>query len=201
MALGDHDTNETELQCLRRELQAVAEDARQKFSAELLAQYQRISEQILIAERAVAQAQGLSFAEPLSLPYDWTSSSSVRLFAASAHSALIAYDHLKSTDGIAVIRLKALYKIIFGGPNDEVREGHPLSGRGLATYGAFVVRRSDWIRKEKTINSVHDQYSEGDWLVFSHFIFCFHDIQVEAIARDLEYHLFSMSLESWRPEM
>lgn len=178
MALGDHNTNEAELQRLRLELQAVAEAARYEFSTELLAQYQRISEQVLIAERAVAQEQGHSFAELLSVPYDWTLRSSVRLFVPSPHSALIAYDHLKSSEGIAVIRLKALYKITFGGPNDEVREGHPLSGRGLGTYGPFVVQRSDWIQNEKAINSVHDQYSEGDWLVYSHFIFCFHDMQV-----------------------
>ena len=197
MALEDSSGVESELRRLRLALQAVTDASRNQFSPKLLIEHRRISEQILIAERKVAQSQGHSFAEPFHIPYEWSMSSSAKVLIRSPHSASIAYNHLKNSGGIAVITLMSLYKITYGGPNDEARHGHPLTGRGLAPYGASVVNHSKWVSKEKLINSVHHQYSEEDWSTISHFILCFHDIQIEALAKDLECHQVSTSLDLW----
>ena len=42
-----------------------------------------------------------------------------------------------------------------GAPNDEVFEGHPLSGKGLEAHVAQRVVNSRWLKELETISSVH----------------------------------------------
>ena len=42
-----------------------------------------------------------------------------------------------------------------GAPNDEVFEGHSLSGKGLEAYVAQRVVNSRWLKELETISSVH----------------------------------------------
>ena len=46
---------------------------------------------------------------------------------------------------LALIRFSLCYASMFGPPNDEAFEGHPLANRGLRPYGAFVIENSSWI--------------------------------------------------------
>src|SRR5947209_6009447 len=39
---------------------------------------------------------------------------------------------------VALVRFGHRYAMMFGPPNDEAFEGHPLAGRGLEPYGSFV---------------------------------------------------------------
>ena len=48
---------------------------------------------------------------------------------------------------------------MFGPPNDEAFDGHPLARRGLRPYGAFEVTHSSWIRQLEQMNSVHPHHS------------------------------------------
>ncbi len=83
---------------------------------------------------------------------------------------------------LAIVEFKRCYAYQFGGPNDEVFAGHPLTGRGLAGYGAYLVENSKWIREMIRINSVHHRYDESLWSDYRHYFLAFHDECFECIA-------------------
>lgn len=83
---------------------------------------------------------------------------------------------------LAIVEIEDCYAYKFGGPNDEVFDGHPLSSRGFDGYGAFTIENSSWIEREKTTNSVHSMYSEENWNDRQHFLLAFHDDILECIA-------------------
>ena len=84
---------------------------------------------------------------------------------------------------IAVIQFERCIIHKFGSPNDEVLEGHPLHGRGLAAYAAHVVERSRWIADLMKVNSVHPGYNPDSWQQYQHYLLAFHDETFECIAR------------------
>src|SRR5262245_61498128 len=43
------------------------------------------------------------------------------------------------SDQVAIIRFASCYALMFGPPNDEAFDGHPLASRGLEPYRAFEV--------------------------------------------------------------
>jgi len=75
------------------------------------------------------------------------------------------------------------YAHLFGPPNDEAFEGHPLAARGLNPYRVYEVRGSSWIRMLERMNSVHDLHKPEHFEAYRHFIFAFHDEIFECIAR------------------
>ena len=87
-----------------------------------------------------------------------------------------------SDEPIAIIRFYG-YSHIFGPPNDEAFAGHPLAGRGLEPYGAFVVENSSWIRKLERMNSVHPYHRPERYKELRHLIFSFHDPTFECVCR------------------
>lgn len=88
-----------------------------------------------------------------------------------------------SNQSVAILKFDA-FAHMFGPPNDEASQGHPLHGRGLGYYGAYEVIDSSWIRKMERMNSVHDRHDPA-WFFKGkrHFIFTFHDSTFECIAR------------------
>jgi hypothetical protein len=74
--------------------------------------------------------------------------------------------------------------------------GHPLYGRGLNGYGAYVVANSNWLRELLEINRVHDQFDPAAWKGLRHFLFVFHDETVEAIASDVAVETIRESMPS-----
>jgi hypothetical protein len=83
---------------------------------------------------------------------------------------------------IALVEFQDCYAIKFGGPNDEVLHGHPLSGRGLGYYGAHEIKNSRWIAEERQIQAVHENHIPARWDDRRHFLLVFHDQTVECIA-------------------
>ena len=83
---------------------------------------------------------------------------------------------------LAVVEFDQCYVYQFGGPNDEVFQGHRLAGRGLWGYGAYLVENSKWIREMMTINSVHRLYDESLWTDYRHYFLAFRDECFECIA-------------------
>src|ERR1700722_1791180 len=47
---------------------------------------------------------------------------------------------------------------IFGSPNDETLSGHPLWGKGVEHYAAFIVHNFTLIEKLKRMTSVHRRH-------------------------------------------
>src|SRR5688572_7068743 len=60
---------------------------------------------------------------------------------------------------VGIVRFNGAIAHMFGPPNDEAFEGHPLAGRGLRPYSAFEVKYSSWIRRLERMNSVHEAHN------------------------------------------
>jgi hypothetical protein len=89
-------------------------------------------------------------------------------------------------ESIAVATFTHPYAHMFGPPNDEAFEGHPLGDRGLEPYGCFRIDHSSWIRRLERMNAVHPHHRAEYFAGLVHFIFAFHDSTFECVASDVE---------------
>jgi hypothetical protein len=89
---------------------------------------------------------------------------------------------------MAVVSFTGKHAQMFGPPNDEAFDGHPLAKRGLHPYGAFCVTRSSWIRALERMNAVHPHHRREAFAALQHFVLTFHDSTFECVAR--EVHVF-----------
>jgi len=96
----------------------------------------------------------------------------------------------------ALVEFKQAYAHMFGPPNDEAFEGHPLASRGLNPYGAFEISRCSWLRFLERINSVHPYHKAERFAGYKHFVFSFHDTTFECIARGFDVSLHRGSVAS-----
>jgi hypothetical protein len=87
-----------------------------------------------------------------------------------------------TADPVAVVRFPLYCATMFGPPNDEAFDGHPLSSRGLHAYGAFEVHDSSWIYQLERMNSVHPYHRRDRYRELRHFILSFHDSTFECVA-------------------
>jgi len=83
---------------------------------------------------------------------------------------------------VAILSMRA-HAIMFGPPNDEAFDGHPLASRGLRPYGAFEIVDSSWVRRLERMNSVHSRHAREKFMTLRHFVFAFHDSTLECVAR------------------
>ena len=67
-------------------------------------------------------------------------------------------DFEKFGESIAIVEFNLRRSLMFGSPNDEAFDGHPLFQRGLRPYGTFEIENSSWIRKLEQMKSVHDKH-------------------------------------------
>jgi len=102
---------------------------------------------------------------------------------------------------VALIRFRICYAHMFGPPNDEAFNGHPLATRGLHPYGAFEVTDSSWIRRLERMNSVHPSHRPEVFWKRRHVIFSFHDSTFECVCDGFDVTLTQGSMESLVPEM
>ncbi|MFF3691534.1 hypothetical protein [Streptomyces sp. NPDC002187] len=86
---------------------------------------------------------------------------------------------------LGLIEFVGPHSVKFGGPNDEVLHGHPLSERGLEAYRAHEVHNSRWITEAERINSVHSNHQGGWHQRMHHYVLTFHDETLECLAADL----------------
>ena len=82
---------------------------------------------------------------------------------------------------VALVSFTYPYAHMFGPPNDEAFEGHPLESRGLRSY---EVRDSSWVRQLERMNSVHEHHEPQRFSEYRHFVFAFHDTTFECIAEN-----------------
>lgn len=97
---------------------------------------------------------------------------------------------------IAVVEFNRVHAHIFGPPNDEAFERHPLESRGLGPYSASIVEDSSWIRALERINSVHQYHNPERFREKTHFIFAFHDSTFECVAKEFAVSLHRGSLSA-----
>jgi hypothetical protein len=92
---------------------------------------------------------------------------------------------------VALVSFSYPYAHMFGPPNDEAFQGHPLESRGLRPYAVFEVLESSWIRHLERMNSVHAHHRPERFDKYHHFVFAFHDTTFECVAES-----FSVSLHT-----
>jgi len=85
--------------------------------------------------------------------------------------------------------------IRFGGPNEEVRHGHPLAGRGIVADTVQVVPDSQWIAELRSMNTRHARFNPARWDAMKHFVFWFRDDTFECVAASLELEVTSDPLQ------
>lgn len=117
-----------------------------------------------------------------SIPEDWDGTS-VRVV-----------DHTSSGELVALIEFRLCHSIMFGSPNDEAFDGHPLASRGLEPYGAFLIENSSWVRQLERMNSVHPNHRAERFARLNHYVFAFHDSTFECVAEGFETSLHRGSL-------
>ena len=173
--------------------------------------YEAAYQACLAAERALALAKGEETA--LSCPWDvpWDTGAPLPHVVASGHKAYLLYlvsEPDPDWDGsyvtvvdpaipealpIALVAFTGYYDLRFGGPNDEVFEGHPLYGKGLEAYGAHLIANSRWLAELEQINAVHSNYSPAVWKDRRHYLLLFHDEMFECIAEGHAIEVFRKS--------
>jgi hypothetical protein len=90
---------------------------------------------------------------------------------------------------IAVATFVRPYAHMFGPPNDEAFEGHPLAARGLEPYGCYRIESSSWIRRLERMNAVHPYHRAEEFARRTHYVFAFHDTTFECVADDVQVTL------------
>ena len=166
------------------------------------------------AERALAAARGEEYAVPFELGVRWSAGAPLPHLLSSGIRSFVGFyleerdpnwdgtyvrvvDPTEDTEeSSALAEFKDSVAVKLGPPNDEVLRGHPLDGRGLAGYGAYVVENSRWLAEVVEINKVHEQFDPTRWQTMRHFMLVFHDETVEAIARDIEVQPARMSMRA-----
>lgn len=108
-----------------------------------------------------------------------------------------------NTDGepLALVRFSFCYSSMFGPPNDEAFDGHPLASRGLRPYSAFIIENSSWIRGLERMNSVHEYHKPDQFWVRKHFVLSFHDTTFECVADGYSVEVHESSLNHMLPRM
>jgi hypothetical protein len=100
----------------------------------------------------------------------------------------------------AVVRFQGSRATMFGPPNDEAGNGHPLAERGLRPYGAFEVIDSSWVRQLERMNSMHPGHRPERYNSYRHFVLAFHDSTFECVAKGYVSRLASGPLNKLAAE-
>ena len=163
-------------------------------------EFRAAHEAALSAERTLAAALGEPHAVPLDFPVRWDIGAPLPHLLQSDYRTFLLFllgdsalpaDHTHVTvvspgnpspSALAIVEFKGCVSAKMGAPNDEVIEGHPLHGKGLAAYRPMRVVNSPWIQELQRINSVHRQYRPERWATLSHYVFGFHDCTFECVA-------------------
>lgn len=97
---------------------------------------------------------------------------------------------------VAIVRFVRPYAHIFGPPNDEAFNGHPLSSRGLEPYSVCEVKQSSWLRSLERMNAVHPSHRPEHFSKYNHYVFAFHDSTFECIAEGFGFEMHRGSMRS-----
>jgi hypothetical protein len=166
---------------------------------------------VLMFERELAHAKGEEYAVVSDFPIKWDIGAPLPHVIANEYRTLLIF-YVREIDpnwdgtyvtvkdpaeecvqSLALVEIKGCVSFRMGTPNDEVLEGHPLSGKGLDEYTAQVVKNSKWITELEAINKVHSCYREDRWRKLTRYILWFHDSTFECVAESYEVEVESVS--------
>ncbi len=167
---------------------------------------------VLELERELAAARGEEYAVPLDFPVKWDAGAPLpHLFRNDLKTFVTFYvrESDPNWDGsyvrvrnpadskmahLALVEFFGCASAKLGTPNDEVFEGHPLSGRGLDGYTAQKIVNSRWLAELEAINKVHHCYDPTRWRGLNHYVFWFHDTTFECVAESFQVELYQESM-------
>jgi hypothetical protein len=122
------------------------------------------------------------------LGYELDSVSGGQLIMDECSCHVLIPDH--QTPGVLDVTFIACTQSIFGYPNDEAQDGHPLA-RGLA-YGVYEVFGSDWAQRLEQQNRV--RFPDFRWAPKRHFLLLTHESMGEFLADDVRAELHPSTL-------
>jgi hypothetical protein len=173
---------------LERQLRLAEERARE--NAGTIQQRMAAFEAVSKAERDLAAAKRLPYAQPLDIGVVPEAGVSEARLVQDEYRAVLTFsamrlqpDGSRTDAGTATVEFVRCIITKFGYPNDEALSGHPLYNSGLTGYGIFEVIGSQWIRRLTEQNRV--AFPSTPDSTQRHFIFSFHDSTFECIADDL----------------
>lgn len=105
------------------------------------------------------------------------------------------------SEPIVLIEFNRYCSYMFGMPNDEAFNGHPLASRGLHPYSVFRIEHSSWIRQLERLNSIHPYHNPERYSRLKHYIFAFHDSTFECAAEGFTVSNYEGSLRDLMPEI
>lgn len=144
--------------------------------------YEAAHKRLLTAERKLAAAEGRPYADLCDCPISWDVGAPLPTLLQSDQTARLFF-LLADEDGrVGCISFERLSSTLFGAPNDETFEGHPLYGSGFEPYRAMRVINSPWIVQLEKMNSIHQYHDPARFAATQHFIFPFHDTTFECVA-------------------
>ena len=170
------------------------------------------NEAVLKLERELAAAKGEEHAVPLDFPARWDTGWPLPHVIQNDYKTFLtfyirepdpdwdgSYVTVKdpgdgSVESLALVEFFGCASAKLGSPNDEVFEGHPLSGKGLHGYTAQRVVNSKWLAELEAVNSVHRCHNPASWRKLNHYIFSFHDTTFECVAESFRVEVFRESM-------
>lgn len=145
--------------------------------------YEAAYQALMTAERELAAAEGRPYAVLCECALSWDIGAPLPVLLQSDHKAYLFFLLPDTDKQIGQLVFEGLSTTMFGAPNDETFEGHPLSGSGFEGYRAMRVINSPWITQLEKMNSVHPYHNPARYAAYCHFIFPFHDTTFECVAR------------------
>lgn len=119
---------------------------------------------------------------------DWTQPAVVAMPRLYADDSGLLIRYRTAEDKIVVVRFPLCNYMVFGAPNDEALNGHPLYGRGLKHFSVHEVVRSSLIESLERRNSVHPRHNRESYLRDKrHYVFTFQDSTLECVVDEGEW--------------
>lgn len=145
--------------------------------------YEAAYERLLDAERRLAAAEGRPYAVLCDCPASWDVGAPLPTLLQSDKICTLFFLLPDDDKRVGRIRFQRLSSSLFGAPNDETFQGHPLHGSGFQPYRAMQVVNSPWVAQLERMNSVHPYHDPSAYGAARHFIFPFHDATFECVAQ------------------
>jgi hypothetical protein len=174
--------------------------------------YWAAHEAVLQLEREVSAAKGEEHAVPLDLRVNWDAGAPRPHLLRNDYRCFLTF-HVREHDpgwglgdvtlkdpgsggkeSLALVEFSRCMSAKLGSPNDEVFDGHPLSGKGLDAYTAQRVVNSRWLVELEAVNSVHRCYDPAWWRRLNHYVIWFHDTTFECVAESFKVELYRESM-------
>jgi hypothetical protein len=151
-----------------------------------MAAYEAAYQNLLTAERNLAQAENRPYAVPIDCALSWDVGAPLPTLLQSDETTILFFLLPYDDENVGRIQFDGVLSTMFGAPNDETFEGHPLHGSGFEPSRAMRVVNSLWIAQLEKMNSVHQYHDSSRYAVVEHFVFPFHDTTFECAARSFK---------------